>query len=39
MAMTMVMPLLGQTMEEGTITKWLKNEGTPSRRASPFSRS
>ncbi|MDO8682652.1 MAG: dihydrolipoamide acetyltransferase family protein [Armatimonadota bacterium] len=27
MAMKMVMPLLGQTMEEGTITRWLKKEG------------
>ena len=27
MAMRMVMPLLGQTMEEGTIIKWFKNEG------------
>lgn len=27
MATKMVMPLLGQTMEEGTIIKWFKNEG------------
>jgi pyruvate dehydrogenase E2 component (dihydrolipoamide acetyltransferase) len=27
MAIKMLMPLLGQTMEEGTIIKWFKNEG------------
>lgn len=27
MATKMLMPLLGQTMEEGTIIKWMKNEG------------
>lgn len=27
MATLMVMPLLGQTMEEGTIIRWFKNEG------------
>lgn len=27
MATKMLMPLLGQTMEEGTIIKWFKNEG------------
>jgi pyruvate dehydrogenase E2 component (dihydrolipoamide acetyltransferase) len=27
LATRMIMPLLGQTMEEGTITKWLKQEG------------
>ena len=27
MATKVILPLLGQTMEEGTITKWLKNEG------------
>ncbi len=27
MAMTILMPALGQTMEEGTIVQWFKNEG------------
>lgn len=27
MATKMILPMLGQTMEEGTITKWLKKEG------------
>jgi pyruvate dehydrogenase E2 component (dihydrolipoamide acetyltransferase) len=36
MAMTMVMPLLGQTMEEGTITRWLKQEGDPVEKGEPI---
>ena len=27
-----IMPKLGQTMEEGTIVEWLKNEGDPVKR-------
>jgi pyruvate dehydrogenase E2 component (dihydrolipoamide acetyltransferase) len=27
MATRVILPMLGQTMEEGTITKWLKQEG------------
>ena len=29
MARVVVMPKLGLSMEEGTIVKWLKNEGDP----------
>jgi pyruvate dehydrogenase E2 component (dihydrolipoamide acetyltransferase) len=36
MATQMVMPLLGQTMEEGTITKWLKNEGDKVEKGEPI---
>ena len=32
----MVMPLLGQTMEEGTITRWLKREGEEVRKGEPI---
>ena len=32
----MVMPLLGQTMEEGTITKWLKKEGDAVEKGEPI---
>jgi pyruvate dehydrogenase E2 component (dihydrolipoamide acetyltransferase) len=36
MATKMVMPLLGQTMEEGTIIKWLKNEGDQVKAGEPL---
>ncbi|MDO8588368.1 MAG: dihydrolipoamide acetyltransferase family protein [Armatimonadota bacterium] len=36
MALKMVMPLLGQTMEEGTITKWLKQEGESVNKGEPL---
>ncbi len=36
MATTMILPLLGQTMEEGTITKWLKNEGDAVEKGEPI---
>lgn len=36
MAIKMVMPLLGQTMEEGTIIKWFKNEGDPVQAGEPL---
>ena len=36
MALKMVMPLLGQTMEEGTITKWLKQEGDTVTKGEPI---
>jgi pyruvate dehydrogenase E2 component (dihydrolipoamide acetyltransferase) len=36
MALKMVMPLLGQTMEEGTITKWLKQEGDAVTKGEPI---
>lgn len=29
MASVVVMPVLGQTMEYGTIVEWMKNEGDP----------
>ena len=32
MAIDVIMPKLGQTMEEGTIVEWLKQEGDPVRR-------
>lgn len=36
MATKMLMPLLGQTMEEGTIIKWFKNEGDPIEAGEPL---
>lgn len=36
MATKMIMPMLGQTMEEGTITKWLKKEGDPVEKGEPL---
>ena len=39
MAKLVVMPKLGLTMTEGLVSRWLKAEGDPSRRASPSSRS
>ena len=36
MATRMVMPLLGQTMEEGTIIKWFKNEGDQIKAGEPL---
>lgn len=36
MATRMTLPLLGQTMEEGTITKWLKNEGDKVEKGEPL---
>jgi pyruvate dehydrogenase E2 component (dihydrolipoamide acetyltransferase) len=36
MATKMVMPLLGQTMEEGTIIKWFKNEGDTLKAGEPL---
>lgn len=32
----MTLPLLGQTMEEGTITKWLKSEGVAVEKGEPL---
>jgi len=36
MATKMLMPLLGQTMEEGTIIKWFKNEGDEIKAGEPL---
>lgn len=36
MATRMTLPLLGQTMEEGTITKWLKKEGDKVEKGEPL---
>jgi pyruvate dehydrogenase E2 component (dihydrolipoamide acetyltransferase) len=36
MASKMLMPLLGQTMEEGTIIKWFKNEGEAIQAGEPL---
>ena len=36
MATKMAMPLLGQTMEEGTIIKWFKNEGDSVKEGEPL---
>lgn len=36
MATKMLMPLLGQTMEEGTIIKWFKNEGDAIKEGEPL---
>jgi pyruvate dehydrogenase E2 component (dihydrolipoamide acetyltransferase) len=36
MATKMLMPLLGQTMEEGTIIKWFKNEGDSIKAGEPL---
>lgn len=36
MATKMVLPILGQTMEEGTIIKWLKNEGDQVAKGDPI---
>lgn len=36
MATKMLMPLLGQTMEEGTIIKWFKTEGEPVTEGEPL---
>lgn len=36
MATRMVMPLLGQTMEEGTIIQWFKNEGDEIKAGEPL---
>lgn len=36
MAMKVILPMLGQTMEEGTITKWLKQEGDKVEKGEPL---
>jgi len=36
MAIKMLMPLLGQTMEEGTIIKWFNNEGDSIKEGEPL---
>lgn len=36
MAHVVVMPRAGQTMEEGTIVDWLKQEGEPVRKGEPL---
>ncbi|MHB0999091.1 MAG: dihydrolipoamide acetyltransferase family protein [Armatimonadota bacterium] len=36
MATKMILPMLGQTMEEGTITKWLKKEGDSVEKGEPL---
>ncbi len=36
MATVVTLPLLGQTMEEGTIIKWFKNEGDPVQKEEPL---
>lgn len=36
MANIVVMPRSGQTMEEGTIVEWLKNEGDPIKKGEPL---
>ena len=36
MAIKMLMPLLGQTMEEGTIIRWFKNEGDSVKEGEPL---
>ena len=36
MATKFILPMLGQTMEEGTITKWLKKEGDPVEQGEPI---
>lgn len=36
MATKMILPMLGQTMEEGTITKWLKQEGDTITKGEPI---
>lgn len=36
MATKMILPMLGQTMEEGTITQWLKQEGDQVEKGDPI---
>ncbi|MBI2843794.1 MAG: hypothetical protein HYX78_10375, partial [Armatimonadetes bacterium] len=36
MAVKMTLPLLGQTMEEGTITRWIKKEGEKVEKGEPI---
>ena len=36
MATNVILPMLGQTMEEGTITKWLKREGESVQKGEPL---
>lgn len=36
MATKMILPMLGQTMEEGTITQWLKQEGDKVEKGEPI---
>ena len=36
MATKVILPMLGQTMEEGTITKWLKQEGDKVEKGEPL---
>ncbi len=36
MALKFLLPLLGQTMEEGTINKWFKKEGDPVEKGEPL---
>lgn len=36
MATTVILPMLGQTMEEGTITKWFKKEGEKVKKGEPL---
>lgn len=36
MAHVVVMPRSGQTMEEGSVVEWLKNEGDPVQKGEPL---
>lgn len=36
MAHVVVMPVSGQTMEEGSVVEWLKNEGDPVAKGEPL---
>lgn len=36
MANVVIMPKAGQTMEEGSIVEWLKNEGDPVKKGEPL---
>jgi pyruvate/2-oxoglutarate dehydrogenase complex dihydrolipoamide acyltransferase (E2) component len=36
MAQVVVMPIAGQTMEEGSVDEWLKNEGDTVRQGEPL---
>ena len=36
MANVVVMPRAGQTMEEGSVVEWLKNEGDPVQKGEPL---
>ena len=39
MPTSVTMPALGESVTEGTVTRWLKQEGDTSRSTSPSSRS